>query len=373
MARNDIPASEDRDVTNPKGGWTASHGFRSGVCAALVLAISLATAGALAAKSNDEAKVSAGTGASAFGSAVQSISGSADDASASGSTSAPSSSDGAAAGFLSDPATAAPSGAVSVAPEDDAASSTSASPTPVASSWSEGPVFVPPAPAPPLAAAAAKLAAYGSDEFGITIVAEGQDWGADEGEQVQNIGAVISAMSQLPFRVTSSVAANPNGALAVLSNRQGRTADGWQPYGDTAISFYANEDHGISGSRAANQVVLSTGSDAETVAHEVLHAYQFRDVRASEYVLALLADELRSFAAATGWEQLVSDDEVLAAQHEQWTTINRLYVYTGRELSFEAPNPLEAYAMAGAMYYTRERDALPDWPEYWDWFEANLD
>jgi hypothetical protein len=168
----------------------------------------------------------------------------------------------------------------------------------------------------------------------------------------------------------------------VLSNRQGRTLDGWQPYGDSPRSFYTNSDQGPSGYRPAHEIVLATGSNQTTVAHEMLHAYQFRGIGADEYVLALLGDEMRAFMAAGGWRQRASDEEVRQAVHQPWDVVNAMFVYEGPPLAYvdsagtpavlDAPNPLEAYAMTGALYYTRAGDAaLPDWPELWAWFDAH--
>ncbi|MDO8615922.1 MAG: hypothetical protein Q7T33_09355 [Dehalococcoidia bacterium] len=252
-----------------------------------------------------------------------------------------------------------------------------------ASSWSMAPIPVAPAPAPTLAPAAATLAAQAKAAYGIDIVLDGQDWGTDEAPQLQNIGAVISAMDRLPVTVASSIASSPAGPLAVLSNTQGRTQDGWQPYGDAARSFYTNSDQGPAGHRAAHEIVLAAGAGPLSVAHELLHAYQFRDVAPGEYVLALLGGEMRSFIAATGWRPLASDEAVRAAVHEPWQTIDSLYVYEGRALTYvdengaavtvRPANPLEAFAIAGALYYARPGTMpLPDWPEYWAWFDARL-
>ncbi len=271
-------------------------------------------------------------------------------------------------------------------PEDAgnvAVSAASASPTPVASSWSATPVFDPPAPAPALTPAAVALAQDTERRLGIDIVLDGQDWGAGEAEQTANIGAVASAFESLPLRVTSSAVASPHGTLMVLSNREGRTHDGWKPYGGSARSFYTNSDQGPGGYRAANEIVLATGSRSLTVAHEVIHAWTFRDNAPDEYVLALVGDEMRSFMAASGWEQLASDDEIRAAAREPWETVNRLFVYSGPELTFSnengneatltVDNPLEAIASLGAIYYARPASMpLPAWTTLWDWFDANL-
>jgi len=263
------------------------------------------------------------------------------------------------------------------------ASSVSAGPAAVASSWSVGPTLSTPAPAAAVSPSAAWLAQQAAALYGIRIVLEGQDWGDDEAAQTENIGAVISAMDVLPVTVTSSIAAHSPGPLSVLSNTQGRTEGGWQPYGGGGLSFYTNSDQGPSGYGPSNQVVLAKGAGRMTVAHEMLHAYQFRNVGPGAYALALLGEEMRSFMAATGWRQVASDEEVRQAAHQPWEALSSLFSYEGRPLSYvdsngqtvtlDVSNPIEAFATAGAIYYARPAGtALPDWPEYWGWFRDHL-
>jgi len=245
------------------------------------------------------------------------------------------------------------------------------------------PVEVPPAAAAPIAPAAADLARQVAADYGVTIALDGQDWGTGEAAQTQNIGAVMSAIAVLPRTVASSIATSPHVSLSVLSNQQGRTLGGWQPYGNAALNFYTTSDQSAQGAGPASQVVLATGASRTSAAHELLHAYQFRASAPGDYVSALLSDEMRSFMAATGWRQAATGEQVLAAAHEPWPVINSLYAYEGRPLTYidengasvqiSAPNPLEAFAAAGALYYARpDGIALPDWPEYWAWFAAHL-
>ncbi len=284
----------------------------------------------------------------------------------------------------------APGGPAPAAPAT-AASSTVQAPVTAASSWSASPAPVAPAPVPPPEPAAARLARQAGERFGIRIVLDGQDWGPDESSQETNISAVISVMERLPQRVTSSVVSHPHGPLTFVSNQQGRTLDGWHPYGDFPMGFYTNSDRpalsavegGPDGSRPANEVVLIPGFSDMSIAHEVLHAYHFRNVGPDQYALALLGDEMRSFMAATGWRQLGSDAQVQAATADPWDVLNSLYVYQGRPFTYTSvagsavtispPNPLEAFAVAGSIYYARPSGMLlPDWPDYWAWFQANL-
>jgi hypothetical protein len=273
--------------------------------------------------------------------------------------------------------------APTLTPQPTIASSVSASPTPTASSWEQPPAFEPPSPGPAPAAAALALAADAKARYGVEIVLEGQDWGDDEAEQVQNVGAVISAMQMLPQTLISSIVQTPHGALTFVSNREGRTLDGWRPYGTSSRNFYTNSDHGPGGYHPSHQIVLATGAPPMTIAHELIHAWQFRNAAPDAYVETLLGDEMRSFMAAVGWRQVATDEEVRAAVNEHWETVNRLFVYEGRELPYidewgnnlvmRASNPLEAMATVGAIYYARPAHMpLPDWPEYWTWFDATF-
>ncbi len=366
MADQGQPADNaDNETASPKGGWTPSRGFWAGMAGVIFFAGVLAAAGAVAATRDTDpvAAPKAPPPPVEITIVPRNVTPEPD--------------------FTADIGGELNGAAVSATVDAGPVSAATVSPAAVASSWSMAPVFAPPAPAAPISDAAAWLARQAADLHGVNMVLGGQDWGDDEDSQVQNISVVISAMDLLPRTVTSSVTANPTGPLSVLSNRQGRTLDGWQPYGDTAMSFYANSDNGLPGYRSANQVVLATGSDRTAVAHEILHAYQFRNTGPDDYALALLGDEMRSFMAATGWRQTASDDAVRAAAHEPWDAINSLFVYEGRPLTYTGEdgrtvtltpsNPIEAFATAGAIYYARpDGTPLPTWPEYWAWFRDNL-
>jgi len=265
----------------------------------------------------------------------------------------------------------------------DPSSSTVESPRTTASSWSAGPTPGAPAAAPEPAPEAERLAAEAARTYGVRIVLDGQDWGATEEAQADNVGAVISAMDRLPDTVISAVVAHPHGPLTFVSNNEGRTLDGWQPYGGHPMTYYTNSDQGPGGYHAANQVVLSVGATSSSIGHEIMHAYQARGVGPDEYALSLLTPEIRSFMAATGWRQTGSDEEVRRAIDQPWSVLNDLYVYDGRSLTYTTgsgggstlvpANPFEAFAIAGSMYYTRPAwMPQPDWPEYWAWFQVNL-
>ncbi|MDP2675707.1 MAG: hypothetical protein Q8Q00_12520 [Dehalococcoidia bacterium] len=266
---------------------------------------------------------------------------------------------------------------------DDPSSSTVQSPRTAASSWSAGPTPVAPAAAPEPVAEAERLAAEAARTYGVRIVLDGQDWGATEEAQADNVGAVISAMDRLPDTVISAVVSYPAGPLTFVSNNDGRTLDGWQPYGAHPMTYYTNSDQGPGGYHAAKEVVLSVGATSASIGHEIMHAYQARGVGPDEYALSLLQPEMRSFMAATGWRQTGSDEEVRAAIDQPWAVLNALYVYEGRPLTYTtgsggsstlvAANPFEAFAIAGSMYFTRPAwMPQPDWAEYWAWFESHL-
>ena len=266
---------------------------------------------------------------------------------------------------------------------DEPTSSAVQSPATAASSWSAGPTPVAPAAAPEPATEAQRLAAEAARTYGVHIVLEGQDWGPTAQAQADNVRAVISAMDRLPDTVISAVIAHPQGPLAFVSNNEGRTLDGWQPYGSHPMTYYTNSDQGPNGYHAANQVVLSVGATSSSIGHEIMHSYQARNVGADEYALALLEPDMRSFMAATGWRQTGTDEEVHAAKDQPWSVLDSLYVYEGRALTYTtgsggdstlvAANPFEAFAIAGSMYFTRPAwMPQPEWSEYWAWFDSNL-
>jgi hypothetical protein len=257
------------------------------------------------------------------------------------------------------------------------------SPTTAASSWTMSPAPPSDGGGAPAASGAAALAAEANATYGINILIEGQDWGEGEAAQEANVGAVISAVQSLPQTVISAVVAHPAGPLTFVSNNHGRTLGGWQPYGSHPMTYYTNSDQGAGGYQASNQVVLSVGAGSMSIAHEILHAYQNRNVGPDEYALALLQPEMRSFMKATGWRQVGTDAQVRAAVNQPWSALNALYVYEGRALTYTggnggtaamtADNPVEAFAIAGSVYYTRPAwMQQPDWPEYWAWFEKNV-
>ncbi len=228
---------------------------------------------------------------------------------------------------------------------------------------------------------AAALADSIEAQFGVRIVDSRQDWGATEDLQTRNIAAVGEALASVPLLVRVTV--NSQAPLAFLSNHTGATEAGWEPYGQREANYYTNEDVSVTGRVASNQVVLQPGSSSQTIAHEIMHGYQMRSVEPGMYALALISTEMKSFMAATGWVQLGTDDEVRAATGAGWESVNVLFRYDGRSLTYlnqfgdsltlYTPNPVEAYAETGGLLYGHNSAmTLPDWPEYWDWFRANV-
>jgi len=340
---------ERREVTSPKGGtgWTPSRGFWLGLAVVLLFALVLVSAGALAAARGPQGVVRPQSSPIPVEVTVVPPK------------------------VTPDPDFSRPIGdpepqAAAVETAAPVSSSIVQSPATIASSWSAGPQPAPAGPASALQPGAGALAQQAAERFGVRIVLEGQDWGPDGLSQEANIGAVISAMDRLPLRVTSSVIAHPHGPLTFVSNQQGRTADGWQPYGGFPIAFYTNSDQGPAGHRPANEVVLITGSSDLSIAHEVLHAYSFREVGLDRYVLALLGDEMRSFMAATGWRLLSSEEEV----RNSWDGTDLLFQYEGPPVwqFLSRQEPVEDYANSFALFFYDPATLKRVSPDRYEWF-----
>jgi hypothetical protein len=270
------------------------------------------------------------------------------------------------------------------APPDPTAAVATPTSTPVIGNPSSAtPSVATPGPTLELTQAAADLADQIESRHGIRIARSEQNWGSNGSDQMRNLTSLGGALQSLPAAVVNEVAEADGGTLVFLSNNTGSTEAGWQPYGNRPANYYTNEDLGPNGRVPANQVVVQTGSTSQTIAHEVIHAYQLRNVGPGQYVLGLLTDEVKSFMQATGWRQLVSDDEIRANSSGSWADINKFFVYEGRPLNYinehgtlltlYAPNPMEAFAESAGLYYAGSFAApLPDWPEYWEWFDGNL-
>jgi len=263
--------------------------------------------------------------------------------------------------------------------EPTAEPSTTLAPT-IDGAWSATPDPITSTTATAVPDSVAALVESIEDEFGVRVLTAGQNWGTDETLQVRNLNAVSTALTSIPPNVRSSIAAT--GPVTILSNDTGSTEGGWQPYGSRAANFYSNEDIVAGAQVTANQVVLQPGSTAQTIAHEMMHAYQLRGQAPGDYAGALLTPEMKSFMQATGWTQLVNDEEV-RSDASSWDSLNADFSYGGLSLAYLnewgetstlfAPNPLEAFAETGGLYYAHSASTtLPDWPEYWGWFSANV-
>ena len=368
----DTNRGDAKDSKTSDKGWNPSRGFWLGMGAVATFAASLAVVGVLSASGDSTLEVQApiGPAPTVQVSTAPRITTPPDDFTMNDS----SPSDTVIESSAIHAGVAAPAAAHLIA-DDMTVSSVEyveTAPGLAASSYSQGPLLVPPAPAAELTPAALELVAYASAHFGIEIETEGQDWGADESEQVANIGAVVDAWERLPASVASAVADHAHGSLVVLSNQQGRTAGGWQPYGDVVASFYTNSDRSAEGHGASHQIVLWTGADVTTVLHELFHAYEMRNVGADQYVAALLDDEMRSFMETAGWRLLVSDQELMANAHEPWETVNSLFAYEGSTPVRHASNPLEDFASAAAIFYGHSDGSSLDQADISGWFSANL-
>ncbi|HEY5641086.1 MAG TPA: hypothetical protein VIW01_13650 [Dehalococcoidia bacterium] len=348
-------------MTSHRGGWKPSRGLLAAVSAAVLLS------GAIACSTDESGQATQSYAAPAVAAQQATPATAAPAVSEATATSVPTATASAA---VADPATPTLVPAVSATPT-------------LGDAWSATPILYTPAPDAPLSPAAVTLVAEIEAEWGVGVVTAGQDWGTGEAAQMRNLGALAGALASLPADVVALAVDSPHGSLSVLSNEAGRTLGGWQPYGGGAANFYTTEDWTGSFRKVTSQVVLESGADRVTITHELLHAYQMRDVPSGSYGEALLTSEMRSFMAATGWVQTVSDDEIESRAHGSWDEIAAMFRYDGPDLSYVsetgetleayAPNPVEGFTAVGALIYAApDGTELPDWPDYRRWFEANL-
>ena len=354
-------------MTSHRGGWKRSLGPLAAVSAVALLSGSIA--GAIAFSTMGDSGQASYTYAAPAVAADQATPAAAAPTASEAATPAPTPTATASA-TVTNPATPTLVPAVSAAPT-------------LGDAWPATPHLYTPAPDTALSPAAFELITEIESEWGMRIAIAGQDWGADEAAQMRNLGALAGALALLPADVVSLATDNSHGSLSVLSNGAGRTLAGWQPYGPGAANFYTTEDRDGNVRSVVSQIVLQTGADRVTVAHELLHAYQMRDAPSGSYGQALLTEEMSAFMAATGWVQLVSDEELQTRVLGSWDEIATMFRYDGADLSYVsetgetlhafAPNPIEAFAAVGALIYAAPDGAeLPDWPEYRRWFESNL-
>ena len=354
-------------MTSHLGGWKRTRGLLAAVSAVAVLSGVIATGVALSSPGD--------SGQAPYSYAAPTV-----------------------AAEIATPATAAPEATLAAtsiaAPTATAAVAATQPPTPtlvpaasaaptLVDAWSATPHLYTPAPDAALSPAAFALLTGIETDWGVRVVIAGQDWGPTKEAQLRNLGSLAAALASLPADVVSSATGSPHGSLSVLSNEDGRTLAGWQPYGESAANFYATEDWDGSVRSVASQVVLQTGADRLTIAHELLHVHQMREAPAGSYGHALLTPEMRSFIAATGWVQIVSDEELQSRAQGSWDEIAAMFRYDGDDLTYLsvtgetlqpfAPNPIEAFAAIGALIYAApDGSELPDWPDYRRWFESHL-
>lgn len=191
---------------------------------------------------------------------------------------------------------------------------------------------------------------------GITLVFEGQEWDAD------SLAGVDLALSKLPPGIRAHLGNRELGGMTILVNRFGRTLAGKQPYAGAANFFSTNDGR--------NELVLFPGQTAQTMLHEMGHAYNLRRIPAGRYALVLLDPEMQSFMAATGWKVLGTADEIRAAR-------DHMGVRTAYEGTFTWPrisnnDPLEDFANSFALYFLNPEDLKARSAERFAWFAANV-
>ena len=173
------------------------------------------------------------------------------------------------------------------------------------------------------------------EQYAVEIVTEDQTW------EETGLNTVANALDLLPSHVVRRLGNRYYGPLHVLSNPDGTTMDGWQPY-DAGANFYSNYDR-------SNQLVLVPNQGARTVLHELGHAYQMREVPSNRYAWGFFQTEMREFMAATDWELLSSDEEVAAAR----SVADLRFSYSGLQIWERLSNedPTEDYANSFALYF----------------------
>ena len=172
--------------------------------------------------------------------------------------------------------------------------------------------------------------------YGVEVVVEGQEWNE------QSLRNVEHALSLLPDHVVSNLGNPEYGPLHVLSNREGATLDGFQPYVSGA-NFYSNHNE-------RNELVLLPNARVFTVLHELAHAYQMRDVPSDRYAWVIAQPELQAYMEATGWELVSSDAELQEAR----SIADLEFAYHGPQVWNYLSNfdPAEDYANAFALYFS---------------------
>lgn len=174
-----------------------------------------------------------------------------------------------------------------------------------------------------------------SERYAVEVVVEDQAWNE------ASVSAVADALSRLPSHVVRRLGSRYYGRLHVLSNPDGVTLDGWQPYSNGA-NYYSNYNR-------SNQLVLVPDQSTRTVLHELGHAYQMREVPSNRYAWVFFQTEMREFMAATGWGLLSSDEEIAAAR----SVVDLRFSHDGPQVWQRLSNedPSEDYANSFALYF----------------------
>jgi hypothetical protein len=189
---------------------------------------------------------------------------------------------------------------------------------------------------------------------GFVIVREGQELDND------SLASIDQALSDLPPWLRNVITHSDLGPIYILVNTEGQTLSGRRPYGRAANFFYTND--------GMNELVLYPHQSAQTVLHELGHAYNLRTVAAGRYAMVLLDPEMESFMAATGWQIDATIDEVKVARDHTEVPMT----YTGPKIwtRLSHDDPLEDFANSFALYFYSPGDLRALSPARFDWFET---
>jgi hypothetical protein len=213
-------------------------------------------------------------------------------------------------------------------------------------------------PAGPVGTSQASVAAVAGSwlEDGIVLVSEGQDWDAASYAGVEDV------LSRLPASVRASLGNRSNGPLHILVNIAGRTMSGWQPYGGPANYFSTLE--------GTNEIVLFPKQSPKTIAHELGHAYNLRNVSNGRQAMVLLDPQMQSFMVAASWTVLTPGDQVrnLVDHFDASVVLTTAPVWA----SLSHNNPLEDFAESFALFYMDPEGLAKLSPARYEWFVANL-
>ncbi len=194
------------------------------------------------------------------------------------------------------------------------------------------------------------------EQYAVEVVVEGQVWNE------QSLGAVDDALSRLPDHVVRRLGSRHYGRLNILSNADGVTLEGWQPYANGA-NFYSNHDD-------RNQLVLVPGQYLFTVLHELGHAYQMRQVPSDQYAWVFFQTEMREFMSAADWRLESSDADVAAAR----SVAELSFANDGPTVWDALSNfdPVEDYANSFALYFSDPDELLERSPARYEFMRDHV-